>query len=1040
MALKYWYKSTTGFSDWTVLGNWYNGSGGTGGQALAIPNSSDDVIFDVNSTPTGIANGVQILTTASCNSLNCTGFAGDFRTESGSTLNITNTTTRSADSSTPLFALSATGYSQLFGALIFGGSGGGGWIYLNGASIGTPVTFNNAAATFTFKDTFYIGATGGSITLTAGNIIATDAPVMCWSITSNSQSAKTFICTDLYLRGYGTLYTLGTSSIGLISTITNIYLTGPNDIESTAKTILFNSQFGSANLYISGSGNTSIAVGSFFQPNVILSNTVGSTPVFNITANSTISSLVFAAGSTITWTNAAITLTVGGNITLVSTLNVTATPTISIAGSCNFTSADEIFTSPITVASGGTYFLDAFNSSSTLSIVGFASFNASFSTSSTISVSGSINVYGSSINATTLTLTGTCTIYVSALTITGNLTINGAGRLVMSLISTVNCSGTTTLGSGGTLQLDGDYTSNAITVSNGNISPDISNTTIGSLTCTGTLTFSLGTIKSNNQISAGIFAQTGTNAKSLTATDFYLTGSGTLYTATSSTGLTATINAIYLTNSSINGKTFTCNSQFPGFTSTGVPIYLGGSGTGTFTLAVSTVSIPRVFVTSTGGGTVTFTTGVMRSLTFVDGTNVLWNNAATQTLTIYGNLRFAASQQLAQVTPALLFNQGTNLATNNSTITMNGNRLVTGILTVNNIYQSMEFLDNFTTNVAVTITNCFSSVAFGTFSCTTLTNTNNSTFDFQGDLTASNLVLSGTSTTYFGPNVTANITTSIALSSATAVGSTLYTNPDVIINCGNLTCSGNSYIQMDSTDLNCGSVVCTTGGNVNLYNNCNLICSGIFSTTNGYIVLIGTNTTRPVASFTSFTMSGASSQLYMDRGHLYITGSGTAYSMATASYSSVVNNSIIEFTDATSNLLTFIPGGFTYSEIIFNRGASTGQITISGATSNNYENFRDWGTAGHALAFASGSTHYFSHFDVKGSPGNYIAISRSGTTPLPILAKSIAGLVICDWVTVNNVTAETLNTFYSGPNSTLTSALNWIGSGKVRNQSALGAG
>jgi hypothetical protein len=100
MAVKYWYKAGNSNDNWSTVGNWYLGSGGTGGLA-GLPTSADDVIFDSLSTTSAT---VTIVTTAAiCNSINFTGFTG---TLAGSTvgLNVTNTIGRGLSANTPLFA------------------------------------------------------------------------------------------------------------------------------------------------------------------------------------------------------------------------------------------------------------------------------------------------------------------------------------------------------------------------------------------------------------------------------------------------------------------------------------------------------------------------------------------------------------------------------------------------------------------------------------------------------------------------------------------------------------------------------------------------------------------------------------------------------------------------------------------------------------------------------------------------------------------------------------------------------------------------
>jgi hypothetical protein len=674
MAVKYWYKAANSNDNWSTTTNWWTTSGGPtgGGVNAGLPTSADDVIFDSASTTSAT---VTIVTTAAvCNSINFTGFTG---TLAGSTvgLNVTNTTGRGLSANTPLFAWGSGMTVSFSGTVTFGGTGTGGWIYCNGKTFQGPVIFNNTAATFTFKDIFRTSATatgglGALVTQTAGAIIATDAAAEFGRFTSTGTSAsKTFNCTNLYLKGTGALYTLGTSSTGLTTSITNIYV---DNGTTTAKTLLFNTQFGSTNLELGGSGNISIALGTTKQPAVTVTNTGGTDYIFNITATTTIKSLVFT--QPITWSNAAITTTISGNLTLVSgvTIGALGTPNLVFSANATITTAGKsLVTGTLTT-----------NTSTTTTIVGVLSSNANITFNSTVNTSDDVSTTG------TLTIGGTSNLSGSIIS-AGVLTISGATASLNTVASSaVTCNGLTTLTGGSTISYAGTFTSGSITITSGSFTGTTG--VAGNLVCNGILTITLGSINTGGaSLQASSITQTGTGAKSIIAANLYLTGTGTLYTNTTSTGLTTSISNMYVTNAATTAKSLIFDGQF-GSTN----LELDGSGNITFT--PGTAKTPNVTVTNSGGLASNFNiaaTGTIGNLIFT--TPVTWNNTLSVVLTLTGNtftlvsgLAFGANGH-----SSLVFS-------NNVAITLAGKSLVTGTLTTN---ANATFDGGITSNAAISL-------------------------------------------------------------------------------------------------------------------------------------------------------------------------------------------------------------------------------------------------------------------------------------------------------------------------------------------------
>lgn len=557
-----------------------------------------------------------------------------------------------------------------------------------------------------------------------------------------------------------------------------------------------------------------------------------------------------------------------------------------------------------------------------------------------------------------------------------------------------------------------------------------------------TLSTSLVTATSGNiianeaSVEFGTFSY-GTGTKSFTCGNLYLIGTGALAAGTNAANSTSSIDNIIVNNGSATAKTLTFGTAF-GSTN----VELGGTGSGSLTMAPGTTFKPNVTVTNTGLNTVlSFTTGTITYLTFAVGTTVVWTNAVSQTLTMAGNLTFTPLQRDPTRTPALLF----NVPDSSSEIIMAGKVLVTGNITVNSPSTAVFFNDEFNCPLIQLIAADSSFITmYENFTCASITNGLTSYISIEKNLTCGALALGGTS--YMNLGVSSNSTFNVTTITISTSGSTLEIKAGTL-NCTTVSLSTGSTFQCSTTNadlpvtVNCSSVTASGGGSLiiaSLFANIPTIfnCSGAFSTTNGYVSIY-----KSEAYFTTFTISGASSYLGLNElGLLNLSGAGTAFS-AGATINTVFPigiNSKIEFTNTSNSAVTFGGAGFQYYEVVFNRGASTATNTISG--SNAFVNFRDFGSAAHTISFGGGSTQYIGHFDVHGSPGNIITLTRSSASATYVSKSPIRGVVTCDYVTVTNLFTDDLNTWYAGPNSTVTNSANWVSGGDVRNQGTLGVG
>lgn len=669
-------------------------------------------------------------------------------------------------------------------------------------------------------------------------------------------------------------------------------------------------------------------------------------------------------------------------------------------------------------------YLDSASGSGTITL-------ASASTCNSFNATG---FTGTLAGASGLNITNQTTMGASSLT---PLFAFGSG-MTLTYTGIITFGGTT--GLGGWIYFNGKTHLGGATFNNAVINATFTlqdNFTISAVSGTGsTLNITNGTVLANFNVSCNDFTY-GTGIKSFICTDLFLTGTGTLVSGPNAATTTNIIDNIIVNNSSVTTKSITMGVSFGS-----INIELGGSGSGGFTLSPATTYKPNVNITNTGGATLTISTGAITNLTFVSGTNVKWSNTASQTLTFWGNLTFLSTQPNPTLTPALLFNQN---ATSN--ITMAGKVLVTGAITINNPSHYVNFLDIFNCPLINVTINDSSVVYFkANFTCAALSNGLTSLLVVEKNLTCTTLTTSGNSfveTGVSGSNYYPSLVNIAGAFSMTGAGSSLICNAGTF-NCTSISVGINCTLQVQRQNVsypvtvNCSSVSLVSGGTL-FINNSTFNCSGTFSTVNGLFSILN----ESFVYFTTFTMSGVSSQFSLSTSSqkspiLYLTGTGTAFSMATTVISvDCAVNSRIEFTDTSASTITFGGGGWTYYEVVFNRGASTGINIISG--NNSFTNFRDLGTVAHTISITSGTTQTFGNFDVRGTPGNIISLIRSSTTAV-LLAKSPRGFVICDYLNITNVPVNNVNTWYAGPNSTVTTSANWIVGGRVRRQSALGVG
>ena len=890
--------------------------------------------------------------------------------------------------------------TAIFGTTICTGTTtllGGSVLISRGTYTSNAVTVTNGfiqhntqnAGPFTCTNVFSL--TAGFLTTVlvfSPTIISND--VYIGSLTTAGGGSKDFYTKNLYLTGTGTLYTqTGVSNLNPV--IVNIYVVNSS---ASTKILTATTQFPvSANIYLagSGSGTITLAPGNTLVPDVYVACT-GPTPVTLSTG--TVNSLTFSPGTNANWNNAAgQTLTVVNNLTLTGSMTSSLTPSLLFnQGSTSYITmaGKSLVTGTLTVnePNQNMYFVDAFSTNAAVTLTGIVDISNSFSTTSTITQGSGATLSlnpGSSLTATTTTLSGVTTTNNPNLAIAGALAIS-AGTLQGNINTAITCSGTTTLTTRAAIIYSGSFTSNAITVTSGNINGWNDNTgQVGTLTCTGTLTLTSGSVNTGAvDLYIGSLTTAGANPKLLGCNILKLTGTGTLYTQNTATNLTPVLSSIEIIDPSNTPKTFTCTSLFP----VNESIYLAGSGS--ITIGPGNAALPYVYVSSTIGASVSILTGTLISLVFLPGTNAIWNNLAGQTVTLRNQLTLTSSQPQPLLTPSLAFLE-------NGNITMAGKSLVTGTLTVNDPSTTVNFLDTFSTNAAVAFSDASyiytpynftaPSVAVGRTAYWLIGYANPPAYSSPTVTIAGGLTVTGTSATLSVYGGTLNVAG--AISDTATAGFVEFGNVTaklpVTVSCTTFTVSnGNSFFDQFDTTIN-------LSGTGTVWNMGNTLGPSLGTTT------INITDTSGAA----ITFNGGQGSY---RDVIFNTGAGGG--ATTINHS----NSFINFRDL---------------------GTRTHTLTFQGTTTNViYGTFDVKGSNGNIIMIQR-STAYTAYLQ-KGS--------AFGGPPTG------AGLVLCNYVTITAVNALDWNgntangVFYAGPNSTVTSATGWNTGGKVRAQGALGVG
>lgn len=193
----------------------------------------------------------------------------------------------------------------------------------------------------------------------------------------------------------------------------------------------------------------------------------------------------------------------------------------------------------------------------------------------------------------------------------------------------------------------------------------------------------------------------------------------------------------------------------------------------------------------------------------------------------------------------------------------------------------------------------------------------------------------------------------------------------------------------------------------------NMINTAQFSVTNGTFVDGGYN-----VQTVNFVANTSNTKSLVISGQWTITTNtpSSGWNVASAGTAFSGASSVITFNTGTSSR-TFAGGGFTYGTLNYIVAGSTGSLTITGTNTFGTINFSDASNARTLVLPASTTTTILNSFNVQGTGGKLMTISSSSAGVAAMLSKQ-AGIVGCDYLSIQDSTATGGAGWYAGANST----------------------
>jgi hypothetical protein len=970
MANRYW---VGGNGNWSSLTNWRTTSGG--GVVALPPGSSDAAILDANSG----ASVVTVDSNVTIQTLTCTGFTGTLAF---------GTNTISLNSTGAIYTgdttYSVTGTPQI--------------ICTNSSA--TTRTITAAAVTEANSISFRFTAGTGILTVTSTSVFRdldfTDGTNPTGYAGALNNSA--FTVYGNFKASTGMTRSAGTNGITFAAT------SGTKTITSAGVNFdcpfTFNGIGGTWQLQDALTSGSNARTCTLTNGTLNLNGYTLTIGLFN-SSNSNTRTLAFGTGKIVLTGNATTVFT-----TLTSTgLTVTGTPLVE------FTYSGSVGTRSITLGNAGEANAISVKVLAGSDIILLGTTSGAFKNFDLTGFTGTANFgatpvfYGNFDIGDTTVISGTGgATFRSTLVSTQTIRFNNANNLTITFAINIGSGVVTTT----TYRLTSSMViapTISLTVSSGTLDFNGFNITAGTMTCAAaahTLAF-------------------GTNV-------INLTGTGTIFTGSTTTTVTGTPQII-CTNNSATARTIT-----PG---------------------IVTEANSISFRVTAGTGTLLISTGnAVRDLDFTDGTNPTgYAGSVTPSITIYGSLKASTGMTVTSGVGTLIF-----AATSGTKTIVTAGVTFDRPLTFGGIGGTWQLQDALTSGVSRSCTLSAGTLNLNNYTLTSgLFASNNSSVRALAFGTSGKIVLSGSSATILSMSDATNFTTTgtsrIECSYSGSVGTRTVTPPAInatetnalsiyaIAGSDTFQISGSArLVNFDLTGFSgpltfassarffgdlvlpptlvsvsvagasltfsktAGTQTLTTsgftipvpltedgvGGTLRLIDN--LTVSAQLTVVNGAFDADNKNVT--VDSF--FSSYSNTRTIGLGSGTWTVAGSGTIWNTTTVTGLTVTGTAFINCTSASAK--TFAGGSASYPTL--NNGGS-GALTISG--NGTYDTISNT-VQPTTITFTSGSTKTITNFNVSGTAGNLVMINSSTPGSAGTISKS-SGNVLCNYVDIQDSTA-----------------------------------
>ena len=229
-------------------------------------------------------------------------------------------------------------------------------------------------------------------------------------------------------------------------------------------------------------------------------------------------------------------------------------------------------------------------------------------------------------------------------------------------------------------------------------------------------------------------------------------------------------------------------------------------------------------------------------------------------------------------------------------------------------------------------------------------------------------------------------------------------------------------VTVDNTYLPFG-----TGGTYTLGGNLTIASARTFTQGGGTLTAVSGGNNYILSVGQIILLGGT---LTLGSGTHLVTGTGNAFNNSGTTITAFTGT--IKFTDTSNSSVGFLGNGQTYNNVWFSRGASTGNITITG--SNIFNDFKDDGTAAHSILFTAASTQHVKTFTVNGLSMAVPITINSTTTGTFTLVKDNGGNIVCGFLNIQHAVVDSGKWFaYASTNNqpTTTTGSGWTFIGGV---------